>query len=87
MLRGGAIDLAQINVVRQNNAHAPGAEAGAFTAQSADRLQEAIALRDFQLQELEVGLALFFQVAQRGDPAIFQDQHLVTAFFNVAQQV
>ena len=87
MFRGGAINLAQIDVVRQHNADASGAEAGAFTAQPAHRLKKAVALRDFEFQKLEVGLALFFQIADRGDAAIFQDQDLVAAFFDVAQQV
>src|SRR5262249_12258091 len=82
-----AVDLAQIDVVRQHNPDSSGAEAGAFTAQSAYRFKKAVALRDFKLQEFEVGLALFFQIAESGDPAVFQDQHLVTALFNVAQQV
>ena len=87
MLRSGPIDLAQIDVIRQNNADASCAESGTFAAQTAHRFQETIALRDFQLQELKIGLALFFQIAQSSDPPIFQDQHLIAAFFNVAQQV
>ena len=87
MLGGGAINLAEIDVVGQNNADASGAKAGALAAQRAHRLQKSVALRDFKFQKLQIGFALFFQIAQRGDAPIFQDQDLVTAFFNIAQQM
>ena len=40
-----------------------------------------------QFQEAAVGAALLFQVAERGDVAVLQDQHLVAALLHVAQQV
>ena len=39
------------------------------------------------LQETAIGAALLLQVAERGDLAVLEDQHLVAALFHVAQQV
>jgi hypothetical protein len=41
----------------------------------------------FEFQEFAIGAALLFQIAERGDVAVFEDQHLVAALFHVAQQV
>ena len=41
----------------------------------------------FQFQEAAVGAALLLQVAEGGDVAVLEDQHLVAALFHVAQQV
>src|SRR5438552_1337509 len=113
MLCRRAIDLAQVDIVRQNDADASSADGGAFAAQPPDGLKKTIALanydaglneifrvlksqgdvvildfselRDFQFQKLKVGLALFFQVGNRRDVTVFQNQDLVAALFYIVQ--
>src|SRR5438067_2762932 len=42
---------------------------------------------EFEFDELEVGLAFFFQIAERRDASIFEDHDLLAAFLDVAQKV
>src|SRR5258708_23745403 len=87
LLRGQPVKLAQLDIVRQDDLQASRTEAGALAAQSADCVQEAVLVAYFQFQEFQVGFALLFQVAERSDIAVVEDQHLVAKFFNVVQQV
>ncbi len=41
----------------------------------------------FHFEEAQIGAALLFQIAKRGDVAVLENQHLVAALFHVAQQV
>src|SRR5258708_1706915 len=87
MFRRELIKLAHGDVFRHHNLQSSATEAGALTAQSADGLDKTILVIDLQLEKLLVGLALLFQIAQRGNASLFQDQDLVTTLFDVAQQM
>ena len=41
----------------------------------------------FDFEESQIGAALLLQVAESGDVAVFENQHLVAALLHVAQQV
>ena len=67
----------------------PCAPVAVWQPRRSDRRQKiaVVGAARFQLQEAPVGAPLFFQVAEGGDVAVLEDQHLVAALLHVAQQV
>ena len=61
---------------------------GGFAAQLFDRrLESSVGTARLQFQEPAIRPALLFQVAERCDRAVFQDQHLAARLFDIPQQV
>src|SRR5262245_42543334 len=87
VLPGQAVKLAEFNGVGKNYFQTSCAETGALASQLLHRLQKTIGvfLDDLHLQKLEISLALFLQIAQRGDLSLFEDEHLVTTILDIAQ--
>src|SRR5277367_2427520 len=61
---------------------------GALTAQPANVHGELFDCANrFKLNEIAVGAALFFDIAQRGDAAVLEDKHFVAGLVDIAQQM
>ena len=83
------IQSANFEAVGKNQLDAPLHAGSSLAAQFLDlgeeRSVDSSACFDFQ--ETAIGAALFFEIAEGRDIAIFEDQHLVATLFHVAQQV
>src|SRR6266702_3293061 len=87
-LRGNDIEIARFNVVRHHQLDAAAREARAFAAQFPGTHRELLGrTHRLQFDEVPVGAALFFNVAERGDATLFKNQHLVAGLIDIAQQV
>src|ERR1035438_8445286 len=90
VLRGrDFVQAAHLQPLRQHHFEAALRSGSGFAAEAADGVDEIsvqFATR-FHLQKTPVGAPLFFQVAERGDGAVLQNQDLIAAFLDVAQQV
>ena len=75
-------------LVGHHELDASAGEAGALAAELAHLLSEALGGADgFELDEVAMRAALFFDVAEGRDAAVLQDQNFVAGLIDVAQQV
>src|SRR2546421_7666485 len=86
-LGGKRVQLPHFDLLGQDQFEASITEARAFTSHLASGFEKAMIVLEFEFNELEVGFAFLFQVAERGDASILKDNDLLAAFFDVAQKV
>ena len=88
LFRGDEVQIASFQVFRKHELNAPAGEAGALATEAANAYREPFRRADsFELHEAAVGAALFFDVAERGDAPILEDEHFVAGLIDIAQQV
>ena len=89
MLKSEPIKIAYLDILLHDQLHPAFARKSIFATEAADRFRERgpVAATQFELDKFPVRLTLFFQVAVRGNLAVFQNQDFVAAFFHVAQQM